>query len=292
MRTPTYYLYMPKTILVGIVNCTPDSFSDGIGPLYDPHSRDRSASTAILLDRAQSLLDAGADMLDVGGDSTRPGSYCTDDVEEWCRIEPVLAHFCHRVPVSVDTHKAEIARRAIGLGAVMINDITGGTATELVEVVARSSARYTYMFNAYGEAHQFTTLRADISPLDVVSTISSWAHERASSLAQQGIPLERQVLDTGMGSFVSSDPAVSFTLLDRYWQITSPCSRRMLGCSRKGFLRQQGETSILDRDKLSTRIGARVARAAPSSSTLYLRVHNVSRQIRELLAPELEGFER
>lgn len=268
---------MAHIVPVGIINCTPNSFSDGMGHLYNP-----ATCASVLIDRAQALLDAGATMLDVGGDSTRPGSHCTDDEEEWRRIEPVLAHFCHKVSVSVDTHKAEIARRAIGLGAAMINDITGGNEMQLIDIVADSSVLYTYMFNAYGDAHQFKTPRISISSQNVLATLSTWASERARTLASRGIPFERQVLDTGLGGFLSPDPEVSYTVLAHYWAVSSPCPRRMLGCSRKGFLKQEGETSPLDRDALSAKLGLTVATAAPSAATLYLRVHNVARQVQEL----------
>jgi len=273
---------MQETIIVGIVNCTPDSFSDGIFGL-DPATligQVRTAETTI--DRAKALVDAGAQMLDVGGDSTRPGSQCTDDELEWRRIEGVLSYFCHRIPVSVDTHKAEIARRALALGASMINDITGGSNTHLVETVANSRALYTYMFNAYGTAHQFDTPRTRVSQENVISTISSWATKRSHDLAGQGISLARQVVDPGLGGFVSPDPAVSRRIIENFWEIASPATRRMFGCSRKGFLKQPNENSPSDRDDLSAQLGAKVAAKAPLTSTIYLRVHNALYQTRAL----------
>jgi dihydropteroate synthase len=282
---------MAHIVPVGIINCTPDSFSDGMGSLYDPATGCRSACTVALIDRAQGLLDAGALMLDVGGDSTRPGSDCTDDEEEWRRIEPVLAHFCHKVPVSVDTHKAEIARRALSLGAAMINDITGGNDIRLLEVVANSSALYAYMFNAYGDAHQFKTPHTSLSSENVLGTLSTWAKERAHALASCGIALDRQVMDTGIGGFLSTDPHVSYTVLQHYWEVSSPCQKRMLACSRKGFLKQENETSPLDRDALSAKLGLTVATAAPSAATLYLRVHNVARQMQEFDLSAQRTFE-
>jgi dihydropteroate synthase len=273
---------MPQTVIVGIINCTPDSFSDGVRDIDDVNPTGRERSTARLLDKARALLDAGAQMLDVGGDSTRPGSRCTNDQVEWTRIEPILSHFCHRVPVSVDTHKAEVARRALDVGAAMINDVTGGIDPILVETVAGSSALYTYMFNAYGAAHTFEQPHTCVSPDDVITTVSRWAAERARTLATQGIHIERQIVDPGLGGFVSPDPAVSQRIVEDFWRIESPCSRRMLGCSRKGFLRQPLEMSPADRDEVSALLGARVATAAPSESTLYIRVHNAMRQSQTL----------
>lgn len=280
MRTPTYYLYMPHTVLVGIVNCTPDSFSDGIGS-----SVIQSDTPALFIDRALALLDAGANMLDVGGDSTRPGSHCTDDEEEWRRIEPILKQFCHKVPVSVDTHKAEIARRSIDLGAAMINDVSGGRDIVMTEVVARSNVLYTYMFNAFNEPHNFSAPLVRPSADTVISTISLWAEERARILETRGIPLERQVMDPGMGGFVSPNPAVSYTILRRYWEISSPTQRRLLGCSRKGFLKKAHEGSILERDSLSAALGRTIRDSSPADMTLYIRVHNIGLQ-RELLRSE------
>jgi dihydropteroate synthase len=265
---------MTRTITVGIVNCTPDSFSDGIHAAIDPINGARVLSATCFLDRAQALLDAGADMLDIGGDSTRPGSHCTEDEEEWRRIEGVISHFSHRVPISVDTHKSEIARRAIDLGVAMINDITGGLNSELVEVVARSNVLYTYMFNAYGAAHDFTTAFKPVSLEDCTSTLSLWAAERADTLNRSGIGIARQVMDPGMGAFVSPDPAVSFSIIENFWSIRSPVKKRMLGCSRKGFLKQSNEQSILERDALSSALALKVSEAAPEEASLYVRTHN------------------
>jgi dihydropteroate synthase len=273
---------MPQVLTLGIINCTPDSFSDGVNYIDQATPGAKARATTCIIDKAKALLDAGAEMLDVGGDSTRPGSLCTDDELEWNRIEPILSYFCHRVPVSVDTHKAEIARRALGLGASMINDITGGTNAQLVETVADSPALYTYMFNAYGAAHAFNQPLIPVTLEGVINTISTWAAERARLLAAHGISIERQVFDPGLGGFVSPDPAVSLSIIDNFWNIKSPATRRMLGCSRKGFLKQPQEQSPADRDNQSATIGAKVAAAGPIESTLYLRVHNVSAQKQSL----------
>lgn len=265
---------MCDAVLVGIINCTPDSFSDGV-----------SADSKVFLDRAQALIDSGAQMLDVGGDSTRPGSICVGDDEEWRRIEPVVIRFAHRVPLSVDTHKAEIARRAVESGVAMINDVTGGVDPSMLDVLADSSVLYTYMFNAFGVAHSFESARCPVTALDVVQVLSDWAHQRAAFLVSRGISLERQVMDTGCGGFLSADPIVSRVVVERYWEIASPTCKRMLGCSRKGFLKREGERAIEERDSLTAHIGAAICRAAPLDSTVFLRVHNVAKQREELVRP-------
>ncbi|MFN4895757.1 MAG: dihydropteroate synthase [Pseudomonadota bacterium] len=267
---------VPRIVLLGIVNCTPDSFSDGVGYLFDPQTGDRSHSSDLFCERAQALIDQGAEMIEVGGDSTRPGSFCTEDEEEWLRISPVISRFAGKLPVSVDTHKAEIARRAIDSGAFMINDITGGNQNELLEVVAKSQVLYTYMFNAYGAAHIFTQTAMPLRVETCISTLSLWAQQKAKTISEYGIPFERQILDPGMGGFLSPDADVSRTVAERFWEIQSPISQRMLGCSRKGFLRQKNELSILDRDLPSAHLGMRVSASTPPGSTLFLRIHNVS----------------
>lgn len=160
--------------LVGIVNCTPDSFSDG----------DPLATAVTYHDRALALIDAGADMLDVGGDSTRPGSLCVDDDEEWRRIAPIIEKLSHTIPISVDTHKAEVARRALQAGATVINDVSGGADPHLLEVVANASALYVCMFSASGIPHVFpdpqhTTLTKS-NCVEILSLSGGTQHQPAS----------------------------------------------------------------------------------------------------------------
>jgi dihydropteroate synthase len=263
-------------IVVGIVNCTPDSFSDGLNlSLSAQTDTTTSTSTKPFIDRAQSLIDDGADMLELGGDSTRPGSLCVADEEEWHRIEPVLRKFSDKIPISVDTHKAEIARRAIDLGAMMINDITGGADSALINTVATSSASFTFMFNSYGCAHTFSGTPSP-SKQEIVGFIQKWATQKSLFLDSHGISPARQVMDTGMGAFLSSDPGVSLEIIEHYWDIRYPGKARMLACSRKGFLKKNDEIKISDRDLASAEIARRLAILAPTDSPFYIRVHNVA----------------
>jgi dihydropteroate synthase len=263
-------------IVVGIVNCTPDSFSDGLNLSLSAQTHTTTyTSIKAFIDRAQSLIDDGADMLELGGDSTRPGSLCVANEEEWLRIEPVLSKFSHKIPISVDTHKAEIARRAIGLGAMMINDITAGADSVLIDTVAASCASFTFMFNSYGCAHTFSGAPSP-SKQEVVSLIQKWAIQKSLYLDSHGISPARQVMDTGMGAFLSPDPGVSREIIEHYWDIRYPGKGRMLGCSRKGFLKKHDEIKISDRDPASAEIARRLAILAPTDSHFYIRVHNVA----------------
>jgi dihydropteroate synthase len=263
-------------IIVGIVNCTPDSFSDGLCINPTTINSNSCSSSDVFIERAQSLIDEGADMLDVGGDSTRPGSVCVNDEEEWSRIEPILKRFCHRIPISVDTHKTEIARRAIEMGAVMINDITGAADPSLIEVVANSKALLAFMFNSFSSAHCFSNTKTALTKDLAVEVIAAWANSHSQSLTSQGISFERQVMDTGLGAFLSPDAEVSFRIIEEYWRIRCPSKGRMLGCSRKGFLKQSGERAPHDRDRLSADIAKQVAKETPADTSIYIRVHNVT----------------
>jgi dihydropteroate synthase len=258
------------TKIVGIVNCTPDSFSDGTGEV----------SHARLASHARRLIDDGADILDLGGDSTRPGSACPGVEEEWRRISPLLSSFAHHVPISVDTHHPEVARRAIDSGAAFINDVSGQRAPKMLDIVARSSVSYIFMCNPHGGAHHFGDGFTFESAL---FGISSWINETLEVCVNAGIPADRLIVDPGMGAFVSSDPRVSWLIAESLDKLPSTQGGILLGCSRKGFLKFLGEMDLDTKDVLSARIGAVAVRAVASEVPTYLRVHNVVRQREALL---------
>jgi dihydropteroate synthase len=251
--------------IVGILNCTPDSFSDG-----DPDLTPKKA-----YERALQLIDEGADLIDVGGDSTRPGSTCVDLEEEWQRIGSLIERLAVKVPISVDTHKAEIARRAIECGAKMINDVGAGADPDMARVVAGSNAQYVFMFSATGAPHVFSP---GLSISDPVVHINEWLLRRAEYLQDQGIPAHRLIADTGMGGFVSADAAVSLEILKSYGDVWSPPGGLLFGCSRKGFLKRPGEHCISERDTLSCLYGVVAAGKLKPEVPVYIRVHNVALQ--------------
>lgn len=253
------------TTIVGILNCTPDSFSDG----------DPGASEASLYERAQKLIDEGADIIDIGGDSTRPGSQCVSVEEEWSRIGKLIERVAHVISVSVDTHKAEVARRAIQAGARYINDVGGASDPELVSVVAQSQVSYIFMYSASEVPHVFADGPARGQILD---TLNTWIKGRISVLTSAGIPSERLIADTGMGAFVSRDPDVSLEILKRYGDLQAPDGGLMFGCSRKGFLKRGDEESPSERDPLSSLYGALAVSKRSLGTPIYLRVHNVALQ--------------
>lgn len=253
------------TKIVGILNCTPDSFSDGQANL----------SPSVLRDRAKRLVDEGADILDIGGDSTRPGSACPGVEEEWRRISSVLSAMSSTIPCSVDTHHIEVARRAIECGASYINDISGSLSNEMANLVATSKVSYIFMYNAHKGAHNFGEgLRRE----QAFSTISTWIDSATNHLMSMGIAGERLIADPGMGAFISNDPAVSWEILTRFHELPAPAGGLLLGCSRKGFLASAQDTSPQDRDDRSCRAGASAMSNISSTIPTFLRVHNVATQ--------------
>jgi dihydropteroate synthase len=251
--------------IVGIVNCTPDSFSDGDGTI----------STSHILSRASRLIDEGVDILDIGGDSTRPGSTCVGADTEWARIAPVLESLAPRVPCSIDTHNHETARRALDSGAKYINDISGNPSLEMVDLIRRYKTSYIAMFNPHGGPHLFGP---GLSSSDAIENIARWMRSLQEKWSAAGLLSSQLILDPGMGAFVSRDPSVSWTIIDRIHEFRGPQGGILIGCSRKGFLARTGEKHPADRDEASAVCGAIMAKKLETATKLFLRVHNPALQ--------------
>jgi dihydropteroate synthase len=206
-----------RTLVMGIVNVTPDSFSDG-GRYLDP---------ADAIRHARRLVEEGADILDIGGESTRPGHEPVDAKEEWRRIEPVLRELCANspVPISVDTYKAETAARALELGAVIINDVWGGLADpDILRVAASSDCIYLWMHNR--------SRPAESDPFETLVAETEAGIERCLAA---GIRPDRLWIDPGIGfGKTYRDNLVILRRLDEY------CRRFpypvLLGTSRKSVI--------------------------------------------------------
>ena len=170
---------------MGVVNLTPDSFSDG----------GRFVSAAAAVEAALGMLDAGAAIVDVGGESSRPGAAAVPVEEELRRVVPVLEQLQGR-PTSIDTTKAEVARRALELGAELVNDITAlrGDA-ELAGVVADAGA-FLCLMHMQGEPR---TMQDAPQYADVVDDVASFLEERVAFAVAQGIPEEQICVDPGIG---------------------------------------------------------------------------------------------
>jgi dihydropteroate synthase len=205
---------------MGVVNVTPDSFSDG-GDNLD-------AATAAAT--ARRLLAQGAALVDVGGESTRPGADAVPAAEELRRVLPVLEELSG-LPVSIDTSKAEVARRALALGAVLVNDVTalrGDPA--LAEAVAEANA-YVCLMHMQGEPR---TMQVEPRYDDVVGEVAAFLEERLEAAVRAGIPEQHVCLDPGIGFGKTPDQNLELIRgLDRICSIGRPV---LVGLSRKSTL--------------------------------------------------------
>ncbi|WP_185994744.1 dihydropteroate synthase [Nocardioides campestrisoli] len=208
---------------MGIVNVTPDSFSDG------GRWADRDSAVAHGLE----LVAQGADILDIGGESTRPGATRPLVAEELDRVVPVIAELAASgALVSVDTMRAEVARAAVAAGARIVNDVSGGLADpRMIPVVADSDATFVAMhWRAHAEhMDSFTTY-----PDGVVAGVRRELAERLAALRAAGVPDERIVVDPGLGFAKTAEH--NWELLAALDELASLGLPLLVGASRKGFL--------------------------------------------------------
>jgi dihydropteroate synthase len=244
--------------LMGVVNVTPDSFSDG-GVNLDPGT---AAATA------RRMLDEGAAIVDVGGESTRPGSAGVSLDQELRRVVPVLERLEGEVPVSIDTAKAEVARRALALGAELVNDVTALRGDpDLAGVVADSDA-YLCLMHMQGEPR---TMQRDPTYDDVASDVASFLEERLRSAVAAGIAEERICLDPGIGFGKTVEQ--NFELVSRLDVILRLGRPVLVGFSRKSSLGRILGDPDARTGPLSASIAAAVA--AYERGATILRVHDV-----------------
>ncbi len=212
-----------RTLIMGVLNITPDSFSDG-GERLDP---DEAIAAALR------MAADGADIVDVGGESTRPGAPPVSADDEWRRLEPVLAGLRGRlsVPISVDTYKAAVADRALALGATIVNDVSGLTYDpHLAAVVVARRAAVILMHTRGRSAHMYEKAAYD----DVVADVVRELGERDRNAREAGIPAERIVVDPGIGFAKRAEQSMAVIAgLERLASLGRPI---LVGPSRKSFL--------------------------------------------------------
>ena len=256
----------PRPSVVGVVNVTPDSFSDG-GDFLDPGHA---------IAQAKRLLAEGAALVDVGGESTRPGSEGVSADEELRRVEPVLEGL-GGLPVSIDTSKAEVARRALALGAMLVNDVTALRADpELAGVVADAGA-YLCLMHMLGEPR---TMQDAPRYDDVVAEVASFLEERLAAAVAAGIPEERICLDPGIGFGKTVEH--NLELLVRMDELVAIGRPVLVGASRKRFLGR----ILGDREAVTGPVAAGVAinvLAYERGASLF-RVHDVRENVEALAA--------
>ena len=251
---------------MGVVNVTPDSFSDG-GVNFDP---DDAVATARL------MVDEGAAIVDVGGESTRPGSGGVSAEEELRRVVPVLERL-DGLPLSIDTSKAEVARRALALGAELVNDVTALRGDpRMAEVVAESGA-YLCLMHMQGEPR---TMQADPRYDDVVDDVKAFLAERLAAAVAAGIPEQRICLDPGIGFGKTVEH--NFELVRRLPDLTALGRPVVVGFSRKSSLGRLLGDPTATTGSVAASVGAAVA-AYERGATL-LRVHDVREHVEALAA--------
>jgi dihydropteroate synthase len=246
-------------MVMGIVNVTPDSFSDGGKWL------DHSAAIA----HALKLAEQGADILDIGGESTRPGATPVPLEEELRRVVPVVAEVVKRtsVPISIDTMKAEVARRTLEVGAAIINDVSGFRDPAMIEVAKEFRAGCVVM-HMPGDP---TTMMQLANYADVVAEVTDYLQERLRVLGECGIPHEAVCLDPGIGFGKNTEHSLALLAnLDSVAKLKRPVC---LGVSRKGFIGMLTNRERHERDNGSLAVACI---AAARGNAHVLRVHDVS----------------
>ena len=243
---------------MGIVNVTPDSFSDG----------GRHASTSAALRHCERLVADGADVLDIGGESTRPDASNPGVEEELARVMPVLqAALSLGLPVSVDTSEPEVMRRALGLGADIVNDVRSLHRPGALDCVAAHAQAGVCLMHMKGEPG---TMQAQAQYTDVVAEVGEFLRQRALEVQGAGVAADRIVIDPGIG--FAKTAAHNLMLLQRQAELTKLGWPLLVGWSRKGPLGQLTGRPVDER--LAASVAA--ALAAVHHGAAIVRVHDVA----------------
>jgi dihydropteroate synthase len=249
---------------MGVVNVTPDSFSDG-----GVHLQPAAAVAA-----GWRMVDEGAAIIDVGGESTRPGAEGISLDEELRRVVPVLEGL-HGAPISIDTAKAEVARRAIELGAELVNDVTALRGDGELAEVAASAGSYVCLMHMQGDPR---TMQVEPTYDDVVSDVAAFLEERLRFAVDAGIAEERICLDPGIG--FGKTVQQNFELVRRLHVLVAIGRPVVIGFSRKSSLgRILGDPSAKT-GPLSASIA--VAVAAFERGATIIRAHDVREHVEAL----------
>ena len=248
---------LDRPLVMGIVNATPDSFIDG-----GEHFEERAA-----IAHGLRLAEEGADILDVGGESTRPGARPVAAEEEWRRIGGVIAGLAAKsdIPISVDTYKPEISRKAIRAGAVIVNDVHGLRDPEMVRVVSNSGAG-AVILHMQGEP---ATMNDDPRYADVVDEVRGFLFRRMASVMAEGVARETIVLDPGFG--FGKTPEQNASLLRGLGEFHAMERPILVGVSGKSFPKDRIEKG----DPRWKEASLATMAAALQAGADIIRVHDV-----------------
>jgi dihydropteroate synthase len=260
-----------RCLVMGILNVTPDSFAES-PPRVDP---------AAAIDLALRMEADGADIIDIGGESTRPGAEPVTAEEELARVLPVVDRLAGRlrIPMSIDTYKAVVAREAISAGAVIVNDISGLLyEPHLARVVAETGAALVLM-HTRGRSK---TMYGEAVYGDVVAEVASELRDRMRTATDAGVPTESLILDPGVG--FAKRPPHSYGVLARLPELACALDRPLLvGPSRKSFMREAvGHRPAPERDWGT----AAAVTAAVLAGVHIVRVHGVAGMVQVVRVAE------
>ncbi len=271
-QTTRFRIDLTRPRVMGIVNVTPDSFSDG----------GRHATTAAAVAHARRLVDEGADILDIGGESTRPGAAPVDVDAELARVIPVIeGALGFGVPLSVDTLKPEVMRAAIGAGVDIVNDVQALRRPGALEAVAASPSVGVCLMHMRGEPR---TMQQQTHYEDVVTEVAGFLRERIGVLGDAGIGAERIVLDPGIG--FGKTAAQNLELLRRQRELLALGRPLLLGWSRKSTLGTVAGRAVDER--LPASLAA--ALGAVAQGARIVRVHDVAATVDALEVWEAAGL--
>jgi dihydropteroate synthase len=253
--------------VMGIVNVTPDSFSDG----------GRFLGSVAALAHARQLIGEGADMLDIGGESTRPGAEPVGEDEEIARVVPLIEAIRKdsRIPISVDTMKPAVARAAVAAGADIWNDITALSFSPDSPAVAAELGCEVMLMHMQGEPR---TMQQDPRYDDVVAEVVEYLKARAEAAVAAGVERGRIWLDPGVG--FGKGPGHNLELLRHMDRLVAQGFPVLLGVSRKRFIRSIDPTAVEADDRLGGSLAAALWGA--SMGARAVRVHDVRETVQAL----------
>ncbi len=255
-----YVLDVSKPLVMGIVNVTPDSFSDGGA---------QSEQLNLAIERGLAMVEAGADILDIGGESTRPGSNAVSVEEELRRIIPVIEGLRDvGVPLSIDTFKPEVMQAALNAGADMINDIYALRQPGAIEVVANHPNCGICIMHMDGEPKTMQVSPPDYAG-NITVAVKQFLQERLDALLKYGIDPSRVMLDPGFG--FGKTVAQNYQLINQLTELKSLNLPLLIGLSRKSMI-----GAVVGKDPKERVVGSVVAAlAAVERGATVLRVHDV-----------------
>ena len=257
-QTTRFAIDLSGPRVMGIVNVTPDSFSDG----------GQHADASAALAQCERLIGEGADILDIGGESTRPGAAILAPDEEWQRLAPVLTEAVKLgVPISVDTCKTEVMQRALDLGVDIINDVRALQATGALQAVAAHPSCGVCLMHMRGDP---ATMQSQTEYEDVVDEVRAFLQERMARLGALGVADRRLTLDPGIG--FGKTPEQNLALLQRQGELLSLGLPLLVGWSRKSTLGAVTGRAVGDR--LPASLAAALASVAQGARVV--RVHDVA----------------